>query len=52
MPQMEHTDGGGPQGDVISRLTAELALKIVERLIQSGGKIRKAVLTEAMSILN
>ena len=37
---------------MISRLTAEQALKIVERLTRNGGKIREAVLTEAMNILN
>lgn len=37
--------------DVISRLTAEQALKIVERLGRQGGKIREAVLTEAMNVL-
>jgi hypothetical protein len=34
--------------DVISKLTAEQALKIVERLGRKGGKTREAVLTEAM----
>jgi hypothetical protein len=37
--------------DVISKLTAAQALKIVERLGRKGGKIREAVLTEAMNIL-
>ena len=62
MLQMEHRHGRGPawttqtagarRDDVISRLTAEQALKIVERLTRNGGKIREAVLTEAMNILN
>ena len=43
---------GGPRmDDVISKLTAEQALKIIERLGRKGGKIREAVLTEAMNIL-
>ena len=37
--------------DVISKLTAEQALKIVERLARKGGKLREAVLTEAMNVL-
>jgi hypothetical protein len=37
--------------DVISKLTAEQALKIVERLGRKGGKLREAVLTEAMNVL-
>ncbi len=37
--------------DVISKLTAAKALKIVERLGRKGGKIREAVLTEAMNVL-
>ncbi len=37
--------------DVISKLTAEQALKIVERLGRKGGKIRAAVVTEAMNVL-
>jgi len=37
--------------DVISKLTAEQALKIVERLGRKGGKLRKAVLTETMNVL-
>jgi hypothetical protein len=37
--------------DVISKLTAEQALKIVERLDRRGGKLREAVLTEAMNVL-
>jgi hypothetical protein len=42
----------GPRmDDVISRLTAEQALKIVERLGRKGGKIREAILTEAMNVL-
>ena len=38
-------------GDVISKLTAEQALKIVVRLGRKGGDIREAVLTEAMNVL-
>jgi hypothetical protein len=37
--------------DVISKLTAEQALKIVERLGRKGGKIREAVVTEATNVL-
>jgi hypothetical protein len=37
--------------DVISKLTAEQALKIVERLGRKGGKLREAVLTEMMNVL-
>lgn len=37
--------------DVIRKLTAAQALKIVERLGRKGGKIREAVLTEAMNVL-
>jgi hypothetical protein len=37
--------------DVTSKLTPEQALKIVERLGRKGGKIRKAVVTEAMNVL-
>lgn len=36
---------------MISKLTAEQALKIVERLHRKGGKIREAVLAEAMNVL-
>ncbi len=38
--------------DVISKLTAGQALQIVERLGRRGGKIREAVLAEAMSVLS
>jgi hypothetical protein len=41
---------GARRDDVISRLTAEQASKIVQRLTRNGGKIREAVLTEAMNI--
>ncbi len=37
--------------DMISKLTAEQALKVVERLSRKGGKIREAVVTEAMNVL-
>jgi hypothetical protein len=37
--------------DVTSKLTPEQALKIVERLGRKGGKIREAVVTEAMNVL-
>ena len=37
--------------DVISKLKAEQALKIVERLGRKGGKLREAVLAEAMNVL-
>ena len=37
--------------DVVSRLTAEQALKIVERLARKGGELRDAVVTEAMHVL-
>lgn len=37
--------------DVISRLTAEQALEIVERLGRKGGTIREAVVAEAMNVL-
>ncbi|HYS49891.1 MAG TPA: hypothetical protein VEM36_14065 [Xanthobacteraceae bacterium] len=37
--------------DVISKLTPDQALQIVERLTRKGGKIREAVVTEAMNIL-
>lgn len=36
---------------MISKLTAEQALKIVERLVRKGGEIREAVVTEAMNVL-
>jgi len=37
--------------DVINKLTAEQALKIVKRLGRKGGKLREAVLTETMNVL-
>jgi hypothetical protein len=37
--------------DIIGKLTAEQALQIVERLGRKGGKIREAVVAEAMSVL-
>jgi hypothetical protein len=37
--------------DVISKLTAEQALKVIERLGRKGGKMREAVITEAMNVL-
>jgi hypothetical protein len=37
--------------DAASKLTPEQALIIVERLIQKGGKIREAVVAEAISFL-
>ena len=37
--------------DIISKLTAEQALKIVQRLGRNGGAIRDAVEAEAMSLL-
>ena len=37
--------------DVISKLTAEQALKIIERLSRKGSQIRKAVLIEALNVL-
>jgi hypothetical protein len=37
--------------DVTSKLTPEQALKIVERLRRKGGKLREAVVTEAMNVL-
>ena len=45
------THKGPCMDDVISKLTAAQALKIVERLDRKGGKIREAVLTEAMNVL-
>jgi hypothetical protein len=42
---------GARMDDVISKLTAEQALKILERLGRKGGIIREAVLTEAMNVL-
>jgi hypothetical protein len=41
----------GRMDDMISKLTAEQALKIVERLARKGGNIREAVITEAMNVL-
>jgi len=37
--------------DVVGKLTPEQALEIIERLSQKGGKIRDAVVNEAMNIL-
>ena len=37
--------------NLIRKLTGEQALKIVERLRRKGGKLREAVLTEAMNVL-
>ena len=37
--------------DLIKRLSAEQALKVVNRLSEKGGKIRKAVLAEARNLL-
>jgi len=37
--------------DVTSKLTAEQALKILERLSRRGGKLREAVVAEAMNVL-
>jgi hypothetical protein len=37
--------------DLIKRLTADQALKVVNRLSEKGGKIRKAVLAEARNLL-
>lgn len=37
--------------DMISKLTGAQALKIVERLVRKGGKLREAVLTETMNVL-
>jgi hypothetical protein len=37
--------------DIISKLTGEQALKIVERLGRKGGTLREAVLTETMNVL-
>ena len=45
------THKGPCMDDVISKLTPAQALKIVERLGRKGGKIREAVLTEAMNVL-
>jgi hypothetical protein len=42
---------GTRMDDVISKLTAEQALKIVERLGRKGGDIQEAVRTEAMNVL-
>ena len=50
MRKMGHTSGGR-MDDMISKLTAEQALKILERLGRKGGKIREAVVTEAMNVL-
>jgi hypothetical protein len=52
MPQWGTQTAGASMDDVISKLTAEQALKIVERLTRNGGKIRVAILAEAMNILN
>ena len=38
--------------DVIRKLTAEQAFEVVLRLHRQGGKIREAVVTEAMSVLS
>ncbi len=47
-----HTHIGGLcMDDVISQLTPEQALKIVERLGRKGGKLREAVLAETMNVL-
>ena len=37
--------------DVIRKLTAEQAFEVVLRLHRHGGKLREAVVTEAMSVL-
>jgi hypothetical protein len=42
---------GAAMDEVVSKVTPEQALKIVERLSQKGGKIRQAVVAEAISIL-
>jgi hypothetical protein len=42
---------GTRMDDVISKLTAEQALKIVERLGRKGGDIQEAVRVEAMNVL-
>jgi hypothetical protein len=42
---------GARMDDVIGKLTPEQAMKIVERLARKGGKIREAVVTEAMNVL-
>jgi hypothetical protein len=42
---------GGRMKDVIGKLTAGQALKIVERLYRKGGEIREAVVAEAMNLL-
>ena len=42
---------GAAMDDVISKLTAEQALKVVERLARKGGEIQDAVATEVMNIL-
>src|SRR6516165_2451083 len=47
---MGHT-WGPRMDDVISKLTAEQALEIIERLGRKGGKIREAVLAEAINVL-
>lgn len=38
--------------DVIGKLTAEQALKIVGRLVRKGGALRDAVIAEAMAVLS
>lgn len=40
---------GAAIDDVISKLTAEQALKVVERLARKGGEIQGAVATEVMT---
>src|ERR1700680_3280026 len=37
--------------DLIGKLTAEQALRIIERLARKGGEIREAVVAEAMILL-
>jgi DNA-binding transcriptional regulator YhcF (GntR family) len=45
LSESEHMD------DIISKLTAQQGLMIVERLARKGGKLREAVVAEAMNIL-
>jgi hypothetical protein len=49
--QIRGNRGVAGMDDVISKLTAEQAARIVERLGRKGGEIGEAVVTEAMNVL-
>jgi hypothetical protein len=51
LDRSEKVTSGATMDDVISKLTAEEGLKIIERLARNGGAIEDAVANEAMSVL-